>query len=116
VQMIDPAIIETCDMEQALRCIHVGLLCTQADSSLRPQMSTVNLMLSCHSVTLQNPTKPPFVRSDGFQNGESTCYGSGLSHASATTSSSSGSSASSQAAIVAPLSNADASITDLLPR
>jgi hypothetical protein len=60
VQMIDPEIIERCDEEQALRCIHVGLLCTQADSSLRPQMSTVTLMLSSHSVTLLNPTKPAF--------------------------------------------------------
>jgi hypothetical protein len=56
VQMIDPEISERCDEEQALRCIHVGLLCRQVDSSLRPQMYTVTLMLSSHSVTLLNPT------------------------------------------------------------
>jgi hypothetical protein len=78
VQMIDPTIIETCDEEQALRCIHVGLLCTQADSSLRPSMSTVNLMLSSHSVTLPDPTKPAFVSSNVSQNSKSTSSGSGL--------------------------------------
>jgi len=59
VQTIDPAIIETCDKEQALRCIHVALLCTQADS-LRPPMSEVTAMLS-NSVTLPVATKPPGV-------------------------------------------------------
>jgi len=62
VQMIDRAIIETCDEEQALRCIHVGLLCIQVDSSLRPPMSTVTLMLSTDSdITLPDPAKPVFL-------------------------------------------------------
>jgi len=116
VQMIDPTIFETCDEGQALRCIHVGLLCTQADPSLRPPMSIVNLMLSSQSVTLPNPTKPAFVRSNVSQNSKSTSSRSGLcTHASATTSSSV-LSASSDALIVTTLSNADASITDLSPR
>jgi len=60
VQTIDPAIIETCYKEQALRCIHVALLCTQADSLRRPPMSEVTAMLS-NSVTLPVATKPPGV-------------------------------------------------------
>jgi len=55
---IDPAIIETSDKEKALRCIHVGLLCTQADALRRPLMSEVTTMLST-SVTLPVPTTPP---------------------------------------------------------
>ena len=93
--MIDPVIIETCDEEKALRIIHVGLLCTQADSSLRPEMSAVNLMLSSHSVTLPNPTKPALVRT--YVSGSSNA--SGLSHASA--------GSSQTAAMVVPPSNAD---------
>jgi hypothetical protein len=100
VHMIDPTIIETCDQGQALRCIHVGLLCTQADSSLRPPMPTVTLMLSYHSVTLPDPTKPAFVSFDASQNSKSTSSGSELPHASSH----------------APPSNADDSITDLVPR
>eukprot|EP00253_Pinus_taeda_P018056 PITA_18056 len=55
VEIIDPAIIVTCNVEEALRCIHVGLLCTQADSSHRPSMSLITLMLSSHYVTLPDP-------------------------------------------------------------
>ncbi|XP_059074870.1 cysteine-rich receptor-like protein kinase 44 [Cryptomeria japonica] len=47
--------------EQALRCIHVGLLCVQADATLRPAMSNVILMLSSNSVTLPNPSNPAFI-------------------------------------------------------
>jgi len=74
VQMIDRAIIETCDEEQALRCIHVGLLCTQADSSLRPTMSTVTMILSTDSdITLPDPAKPAFVNGSSVtQNTQST--------------------------------------------
>eukprot|EP00253_Pinus_taeda_P023299 PITA_23299 len=96
VDMIDPAIIETCNVEEALRCIHVGLLCTQADSSLRPSMSLITLILSSHSVTLPVPTKSAFLRSHVSKNRQSTSSG--------TTSS-----------FHAPLSNADASITELEP-
>lgn len=111
LHMVDPLIIERCNEEQACRCIHVGLLCTQADPSLRPQMSTVNLMLSSHSVTLLDPTKPAFVRSHASHSANST--GSGLSHSHATTSSSLSCHTPN---LVAPPSNADASITELEPR
>ncbi|GLJ19713.1 hypothetical protein SUGI_0357160 [Cryptomeria japonica] len=47
--------------EQALRCIHVGLLCVQANPTLRPVMSDVITMISSSSVTLPNPSKPAFV-------------------------------------------------------
>jgi serine/threonine protein kinase len=117
LRMIDPTIIETCDQAQALRWIHVGLLCTQADSSLRPTMSTVILMLSSHSVTLSAPKKPAFVSSSVSQNTKSTSSGSGFSHSSGTSTSSSVLSASSQAPLVAPLSKAKAKafITNSVP-
>jgi hypothetical protein len=109
VQMIDPAIIETCDEKQAWRCIQVGLLCTQADSHLRPPMSAVTLMLSTDSVTyLPDPTKPAFVNS--YVSQTSNITSSGLSHASATASS------SATAHVPIPASNANASISDLEPR
>ncbi|XP_059075582.1 cysteine-rich receptor-like protein kinase 10 [Cryptomeria japonica] len=47
--------------EQALRCIHVGLLCVQANATLRPVMSDVITMISSSSVTLPNPSKPAFI-------------------------------------------------------
>eukprot|EP00253_Pinus_taeda_P005395 PITA_05395 len=61
LDMIDPTIVGCCPQEQALRCIHVGLLCVQADVSNRPEMPDVVLMLSSNSVGIPNPTKPAFV-------------------------------------------------------
>eukprot|EP00253_Pinus_taeda_P009130 PITA_09130 len=110
VQMIDPAILETCDKEQALRCIHVGLLCTQAEASLRPPISEAIQMLSSDSVILPSPTKPVFVSSI-TQTTTPTGSSSGLSRASASTTS-----ASSSLTPVAPASNVYASITELVPR
>eukprot|EP00253_Pinus_taeda_P003196 PITA_03196 len=76
-QLIDPAVIETCDEAQALRCIQVGLLCTQAESHLRPMMFTVNLMLSTDSVTsLPDPTRPAFVSSYVSQTAKISSSGS----------------------------------------
>lgn len=107
MDMIDPVIMETCsDQEQALRCIHVGLLCTQASSSLRPSMSTVNFMLSTQSMMLPDPTAPLFfvnsvaVVKAGTNN-------SGSSHHQGFSSTSSHT--------LLPRSNADASITVLEP-
>eukprot|EP00252_Welwitschia_mirabilis_P021334 TRINITY_DN5455_c1_g2_i2.p1 TRINITY_DN5455_c1_g2~~TRINITY_DN5455_c1_g2_i2.p1 ORF type:complete len:677 (+),score=37.45 TRINITY_DN5455_c1_g2_i2:95-2125(+) len=61
MEIIDETLGETHIQDQILRFIHIGLLCTQADSSLRPSMSIVILMLSSRSVTLPHPTIPAFV-------------------------------------------------------
>ncbi|KAH9327233.1 hypothetical protein KI387_007411 [Taxus chinensis] len=63
LNMVDSTTRETCVLEQALRCIHVGLLCVQADAADRPAMSNVIMMISSSSVTLPNPTKPAFMSS-----------------------------------------------------
>lgn len=109
MDMIDRTIIGTCNVEEALRCIHIGLLCTQADSSLRPSMSRINLMLSYHLVTLPDPTQPSFVRSHVYENSKSTSCGFGVSQSASIP-------FPSPAACHAPPSNTDASITELVPR
>ena len=117
MDMIDPAIIETCnDLEQALRCIHIALLCTQAEASLRPSMSTINLMLPSKLVTLPEPTQPAFISSSVQTHyTQSSGITSGSSHKSAATTSSSLSQASSHTTHLPP-SNANASISELEPR
>eukprot|EP00253_Pinus_taeda_P009636 PITA_09636 len=75
--MIDSTLAETMRQEQALRCIHVALLCTQADAGLRPIMSNVILMISSAPATLANPTKPAFVKSGDSSYGRSTDGSSG---------------------------------------
>ncbi|KAH9302297.1 hypothetical protein KI387_013880, partial [Taxus chinensis] len=46
LNMVDSTIRETCQEEQALRCIHIGLVCVQADAAVRPAMSNVIMMIS----------------------------------------------------------------------
>ncbi|GLJ21235.1 hypothetical protein SUGI_0389360 [Cryptomeria japonica] len=61
LEMVDPTISEECPQEQALRCIHVGLVCVQADAKLRPPMSDITVMISNSSITLPIPAKPAFL-------------------------------------------------------
>lgn len=62
LNMIDPTVTQTCREEQAVRCIHVALLCTQADAGIRPTISNVQQMISSSSEVLPNPKKPAFVK------------------------------------------------------
>ncbi|KAF8029069.1 hypothetical protein BT93_E1672 [Corymbia citriodora subsp. variegata] len=43
--LIDPIIRESCDEDEAVKCIRIGLLCTQDDPDDRPTMSVVVRML-----------------------------------------------------------------------
>nr|CAD1841127.1 unnamed protein product [Ananas comosus var. bracteatus] len=54
-QVLDPSISGRCRLQDVLRCIHIGLLCVQADPSDRPSMASVVLMLSSLSFTLPPP-------------------------------------------------------------
>ncbi|CAN6350601.1 unnamed protein product [Urochloa humidicola] len=47
--------------QEMLRCIHVGLLCVQADPHLRPSMASVVVMLNSCSITLPVPAEPAFM-------------------------------------------------------
>ena len=49
------------EQREVERCIHIGLLCAQADENARPSMSTVFLMLSSDTIALPLPTIPEFV-------------------------------------------------------
>ncbi|KAH6795740.1 hypothetical protein C2S51_036726 [Perilla frutescens var. frutescens] len=45
LELVDPCIINACDMLEAARAIHIGLLCVQELPQDRPTMSSVVLML-----------------------------------------------------------------------
>ncbi|CAN6235191.1 unnamed protein product [Urochloa humidicola] len=50
---------------QALRCIHVGLLCVQVDPDDRPDISAVVFMLTRDGTELQPPKEPAFFFARG---------------------------------------------------
>uniref|UniRef100_A0ACD5V137 Uncharacterized protein n=1 Tax=Avena sativa TaxID=4498 RepID=A0ACD5V137_AVESA len=68
-ELIDPCMADAFSRSDALRCIHIGLLCAQGDPAGRPAMSSVVMMLGSNTVSLQAPPKPVFY---GRRNGGSS--------------------------------------------
>lgn len=60
MQFMDPTLANSSySMNEARRCLHVGLLCIQDNPEERPTMSTVVLMLRSEQMVLSPPTSPP---------------------------------------------------------
>lgn len=51
---------DMCDKKQAVRCIHVGLLCAQEQSTDRPFMADVAAMLNNEWIRIDPPNRPAF--------------------------------------------------------
>ncbi|KAL7213376.1 hypothetical protein ACSBR2_015989 [Camellia fascicularis] len=60
LELIDPLLLESCDLDEFLRYMHIGLLCVQEDAYDRPTMSSVVVMLKSEVVTLSKPERPAF--------------------------------------------------------
>ncbi|KAG2262243.1 hypothetical protein Bca52824_069322 [Brassica carinata] len=59
-ELIDPMVKEIRDVNEAIRCIHVGMLCTQDSVTYRPNMGSVLLMLESQTCHLPRPRQPTF--------------------------------------------------------
>ncbi|CAL9052628.1 unnamed protein product [Musa banksii] len=60
LQVVDQSLQEQYEPQEALRCMHIGLLCVQEEPAARPGMASVVLMLGSASVTLPTPSPPAF--------------------------------------------------------
>ncbi|CAL5344663.1 unnamed protein product [Camellia sinensis] len=60
LELIDPLLTVSCDLDEFLRYMHIGLLCVQEDAYDRPTMSSVVVMLKNDIVTLSQPERPAF--------------------------------------------------------
>ncbi|KAJ1291229.1 hypothetical protein BS78_02G301400 [Paspalum vaginatum] len=101
VEIMDSSLSSLAPRDQMVKCIHIGLLCVQDDPAERPMMSTVNVMLSSSTVTLQAPSKPVFcIQKSGFSSEMDSDVYPGASHS----------------ASRSPMSMNDVSITELEPR
>ena len=60
LDLLDPALDDSCIKGQMLRCIHVGLLCVEDSAIDRPTMSDVISMLTNDNLSLPSPKKPAF--------------------------------------------------------
>ncbi|GLU23148.1 hypothetical protein SLE2022_391740 [Rubroshorea leprosula] len=61
MELIDPAIRNSCNPNEVMKCIHVGMLCVQDSAALRPKMESVVLMLERESQTLPVPREPTYI-------------------------------------------------------
>jgi hypothetical protein len=59
IELIDEFLIESCNLSEVLRCIHVALLCVQQRPEDRPNMSAVVLILGSE-IPLSQPKQPGF--------------------------------------------------------
>ncbi|XP_022737713.1 cysteine-rich receptor-like protein kinase 10 [Durio zibethinus] len=57
LDLVDPS-LENYNGDEAAMCIQLGLLCCQQNVAKRPDMNSVNLMLSSDSFTLPRPGEP----------------------------------------------------------
>ncbi|OMO64899.1 hypothetical protein COLO4_31712 [Corchorus olitorius] len=60
MELINEYLVESCVATEVLKCIHIGLLCVQADPADRPSMSQVIVMLASQTITLPRPSEPAF--------------------------------------------------------
>ncbi|KAK1304472.1 Cysteine-rich receptor-like protein kinase 8 [Acorus calamus] len=100
LELIDQSLGDYSSSE-AMRCMHIGLLCVQEDAADRPTMSSVVLMLSSLSTSLTVPFAPAFFV--GYSNVDGEKNTLNTPDRSTTTTSN-------------PVSTNDVSITELEPR
>lgn len=58
--LIDTSIVESCLLEEALLCIHMGLLCVQENPDDRPFMSSIVFNLEKGYTALPTPNHPAY--------------------------------------------------------
>ncbi|XP_011038603.1 PREDICTED: putative receptor-like protein kinase At4g00960 isoform X2 [Populus euphratica] len=57
-EIMDPVLASSAAAEQVKTCVHIGLLCTQGDPQLRPDMRRIVVLLSKKTCSLEEPTRP----------------------------------------------------------
>ncbi|KAI4341040.1 hypothetical protein MLD38_025814 [Melastoma candidum] len=60
LEILDPSLGEQWPRDNILKCIQIGLLCTQDSASDRPTMSEVVLMLNSYTIKNPAPKRPAF--------------------------------------------------------
>ncbi|CAI9096032.1 OLC1v1032096C2 [Oldenlandia corymbosa var. corymbosa] len=63
LEIMDPLLPPSADLDQIAVCIQIGLLCAQADPHLRPDMQRVVVMLAKKPGNLEEPTRPGYLGS-----------------------------------------------------
>ncbi|KAF7067235.1 hypothetical protein CFC21_073149 [Triticum aestivum] len=65
-KLVDPSMAESCSQDEAMLCIHVGLLCVEDDPSRRPLMSSVVSILENGSAPVVASASLPAPNQTGY--------------------------------------------------
>ncbi|XP_010529578.1 PREDICTED: putative cysteine-rich receptor-like protein kinase 35 [Tarenaya hassleriana] len=65
LELVDPTLGENYQRDEAIRCIHIGLLCVQENPTDRPTLPMIMLMLTSNTITLPVPHPPGFFLQSG---------------------------------------------------
>ncbi|XBJ04863.1 hypothetical protein VPH35_023736 [Triticum aestivum] len=69
-ELVDSSLVASCPLHEALRCIHIGLLCVQDHSSDRTLMSSVLSMIENESGLLPTPKQPAYFTTSNCEGEE----------------------------------------------
>ncbi|OVA01692.1 Protein kinase domain [Macleaya cordata] len=117
LEIIDPTLALIGEaIEQVKMCIQIGLLCCQADPTLRPQMRRVVVMLSKKPGSLEEPQRPGYPGSRYRRTSRSSHLGSSRPAASSSNAGSSGGSSSNTYVSTFNTNSATSTLTSPLPR
>jgi len=72
IQFIDSSLEDSSILNEALRCIHIGLLCVQHHPNERPNMDLVITMLNNENI-LPLPKEPSYLIKDILTSRKSSC-------------------------------------------
>ncbi|KAJ0264959.1 Serine-threonine/tyrosine-protein kinase [Hirschfeldia incana] len=61
LELVDPTMVESYESNEAIRCIHIALLCVQEDPADRPMLPAIIMMLTSSTATLHVPRAPGTV-------------------------------------------------------
>ncbi|KAL9236685.1 hypothetical protein vseg_011323 [Gypsophila vaccaria] len=76
-ELVDKTMEDNVSWEDAMKCIHIGLLCIQEDAAKRPRMTSVVSALNGDAIDLPLPTAPHFFMAGPSGIDESATDGSG---------------------------------------
>lgn len=71
LELVDKTILESCNYFEVCRVIQIALLCVQPYPEDRPEMDSVNLMLSS-AIEMPRPNQPGFFTAKKLQDSNSS--------------------------------------------
>ena len=73
-ELVDSSVVESCSLQEVIRCIHLGLLCVQDNPNARPFMSSIVFMLENETAPLPTPKEPIYFTIRNYGTDQSNQY------------------------------------------